>query len=231
MPSGEIRRSTRTLCDHRSGRQHRPHEREQRQGRAHAPAGPPSARPRHGDEPGRSPDGWRPGQEQGRWRTPSPDVARGASWRRVSRPAASTRAPSRWIVARPQRAQEDFLTRLQPTPNSMSRSLKKGPFVAAHLYEKIDKLNAQRREASDQDLGARVDDRAGFRRAHVPGPQRQDFQLACSSPKTWSATSWASFPRRAPSRSTARTPPRSPSNPFTTSLFHAWVRVAARWQR
>ena len=29
------------------------------------------------------PDGRRPGQEQGRWRTPSPDVARGASWRRA----------------------------------------------------------------------------------------------------------------------------------------------------
>ncbi len=40
-------------------------------------AGPPSARSRHGDEPGRSPDGWWPGQEQGRWRTPSSDVALG----------------------------------------------------------------------------------------------------------------------------------------------------------
>ena len=51
----------------------------------------------------------------------------------------------------------------------MGRSLKKGPFVEAHLFEKIDKLNCERVAQADQDVVAAVDDRAGFRRAYVPG--------------------------------------------------------------
>ncbi len=57
---------------HGPGRQRRSHERFQRQGRPHPLAGAPPACPRHGHEPDRSPDGWRSGQVQGRWRTSSP---------------------------------------------------------------------------------------------------------------------------------------------------------------
>ena len=51
----------------------------------------------------------------------------------------------------------------------MGRSLKKGPFVAPYLLEKIDKMNGGR-EKADQDLVAPLDGDAGFRRAHLHGP-------------------------------------------------------------
>ena len=100
-----------------------------------------------------------------------PDVARGASSPRVSRPAASTRPSNNFIVERRKSKKKPLIN----TP--MGRSLKKGPFVDGHLFDKIDKMNDGQREEADQDLVAPLDDHAGLRRPHVPGPQRQDFQL------------------------------------------------------
>ena len=62
----------------------------------------------------------------------------------------------------------------------MGRSLKKGPFVEPHLLEKIDKMNDVGREEADQDLVAPLDGDAGFRRPHLPGPQRQNFSIPSS---------------------------------------------------
>ena len=39
----------------------------------------------------------------------------------------------------------------------MGRSLKKGPFVDEHLFDKIDKMNAAQRQEADQDLVAPLD--------------------------------------------------------------------------
>ena len=55
-------------------------------------AGSPSARARHGHEPDRSPDGWRPGQSKGRRRTPSSgqpwgQLAKGFKTRRKHKPS------------------------------------------------------------------------------------------------------------------------------------------------
>jgi hypothetical protein len=46
----------------------------------------------------------------------------------------------------------------------MARSVKKGPFVDAHLLKKVEAAARRRRQASDQDLVASFDDPAGFHR-------------------------------------------------------------------
>ena len=58
----------------------------------------------------------------------------------------------------------------------MGRSLKKGPFVAAHLSRKIDKMNASGGARPIKTWARASMIVPGFRRAHVPGPQRQDLQ-------------------------------------------------------
>src|SRR5690606_5649676 len=64
-PDGSLRLSRHD----RRNRERHPPERKARQGRAESLEGPSSTRPRGGDEPGRSPNGWG-GRPDIRWRSP-----------------------------------------------------------------------------------------------------------------------------------------------------------------
>ena len=48
----------------------------------------------------------------------------------------------------------------------MSRSTKKGPFIADHLLVKIEQMNSTREKKRDQDVVARIDDRSRHGRPH-----------------------------------------------------------------
>ena len=76
----------------------------------------------------------------------------------------------------------------------MTRSIKKGPFVDAHLQKKVDEQNEK---------GTHNVIKTWSRRSMIT----PDFTMAasmcrCSSPKPWSVTSSVSSPPRAPSRVT-----------------------------
>ena len=84
----------------------------------------------------------------------------------------------------------------------MSRSIKKGPFVAPELFKRVEELNKNSRPGP----------------AHLPfSPPSSVTRLLCmtaavmcrsTSPRTWSATSWAnSFP---PERSVVTPAARPP---------------------
>ena len=94
----------------------------------------------------------------------------------------------------------------------MGRSLKKGPFVAAPPLREDRQTQRWRRSKRPIKTWARasmiVPDFVG----HTFLVHNGKIFNSCSSRKTWSATSSASFPRPARSRNTARTPPRSPNN-------------------
>jgi hypothetical protein len=47
----------------------------------------------------------------------------------------------------------------------MARSIKKGPFIDAHLLKRVDVGRASNDKKSDQDLVAPFDDPAGLRRS------------------------------------------------------------------
>ena len=84
----------------------------------------------------------------------------------------------------------------------MPRSLKKGPFVDLHLAKKVQVGLRQERSQAHQDLVAPLDGGAGDGRARRSPCTTAASTSRCSSPRTWSATSSASSPRRAPSRRT-----------------------------
>ena len=89
MPSGEIRKiNVECLATDRPGRQRRPRERVDRQGRPEPVARQAAARPRRGDEPGRSPARRRRRQDL---RRPSPGVAVGPAEPRDTRRATASR--------------------------------------------------------------------------------------------------------------------------------------------
>ena len=124
MPSGRNPQDLpRVRRDDRAGGQHRPRERVDRQGRAQPLAGQAAARARRRDEPGRSPARRRRGQDLGR---PAPGVAVG---------------PADEGLQDAQPEDDRQVHRDAAEEVTMSRSLKKGPFVDTPLLEKVETMN------------------------------------------------------------------------------------------
>jgi len=83
----------------------------------------------------------------------------------------------------------------------MPRSLKKGPFVDDHLLKKVDDLNEKNEKKVIKTWSRRstiIPDMVGHTIAVHDGRKH----IPSTSPSRWSATSWASSPRRARSGST-----------------------------
>ena len=89
---------------------------------------------------------------------------------------------------------------------SMSRSVKKGPFVEARLLGRVQEMN-KRNERKVVKTWSRASvifpDFIGHTIAVYNGKQAR---ARSTSPRTWSVTGWASSPRPARSAGTARTP-------------------------
>ena len=196
MPSGEIRNVDVALPGHRRrGRQRRAVEHQLGQGRPHALEGQAPDRARRGHEPGRPPARrWR-GQDV-RWPPPGQPErqARGPHPRRRTRPPTSSSSAG----ARPARSAEDRHA-TQP---------EEGPLRRRPPGQEGGRPERQGDQERDQDLVAPLDDRPG-RCSGTPSPCTTGASTSrCSSPRTWSATSWASSPRPGRSAATSRTTAR-----------------------
>ncbi len=148
MPSGEMRKHPRRVPrDDRAARQHRPPERQARQGRPQPPPRLAAARARHGDEPGR----------------PPARAAAKAAPRADGIPCSRDRRPRQG--RQDAQAASNPTNKLHPAPPkpastlaigtaAMSRSVKKGPFVDAKLAKKVARVIASGKREPDQDMGA-----------------------------------------------------------------------------
>ena len=82
----------------------------------------------------------------------------------------------------------------------MSRSIKKGPFAAPELLKRVDEMNK---------TGNKQVVKTWSRSSTIfPSFVGHTVTFPCTSPRIWSATSWASSPPPVPSAATpaARTP-------------------------
>ena len=114
----------------------------------------------------------------------------------------------------------------------MSRSLKKGPFTDDHLIKKVEALNTKNQKTVVKTWSRRstiVPDFIGIRSPCITA--RSSFR--CTSPKTWSATSWANSHPPAPSKVTRlnRTKRRRSKQPWRRSNSKFWRKREARYVR
>ena len=116
--------------------------------------------------------------------SPTGKLAKGGGTRKRRKPSNKAIVRRRRVAAL--RPAEDSITkyaaRLQPQStrlnaadrsNDMRRSLKKGPFVDPKLLPEGRAAGCDGHQGADQDLGPGLHDRAGVRRPHVHGSQRQ----------------------------------------------------------
>ena len=156
LPSGEMRRVLPHLSRDQAGRQHRPLQRVERQGRPQPLARQAPERARHGDEPRRPPARRRRGQVEG----PSPRHAVGRPDDREAHPGEAQGIRQ---VDRP-----------RPSPRqgaSLNVTVfQEGPFVEAARPRRGDER--RRREADDPHLVARLHGLPRDGRAHDRGARR-----------------------------------------------------------
>ena len=208
LPSGEMR-MVRKECRATIGRLGNPDYQNirDRQGGPDAAPGNAAARARQGPEPGRPSDGRRRGPVQRR--TPSVLAERRAGQgRQDEKPAQdqqradhskTSQDDTRAVGALRRSRIEASMDRDPETLNerqTMGRSLKKGPFVDEKLLAKVSQAGRRGHARPDQDVGAAMHDRAGVRRVHVHGPQRQAVQQGLRHRRHGRAQAGRVFARR-----------------------------------
>ena len=83
----------------------------------------------------------------------------------------------------------------------MTRSIKKGPFVDAHLQKKVDEQNEKGTSNVIKTWSRRS--MITLISSDTPSPFMMVASMSrCSSPRPWLVTSWVSSPPRRPSRVT-----------------------------